>query len=737
LGVIPELNVEAARGGFRETEAGMKTGANAAYRDAFAVLALALAPLLGAPALAEQEWAQEEESAKKDGESAAETARNEYSEEIFVKGSAGTVAVSSAIATKMEIPLLLTPVSVSVVTRALSEEQNAVTVSDALRNAAGVNIQSNFGQHDFFVVRGFDSLSTGLVTTDGISEPEATFYNLYNVERVELFKGPAGFLYGANAMTGTVNLRRLKPVQDSFWGAEAGGGSFDTYNAAFDANFGGEAARSRANGLWRESDGYRDGRRSEIYGFNPVLDITTGSSSFLRFDAEGLRSEAAPDAGLPIAGAQSFDLPRKRSYQSPFDFSEQDVTRLRVHWETMTGGSWTIRNRAYWSELDWQSDGTLLNGVFPLFPGDDGLFVARTLVALDDDQRFMGDELEAQLGGEKHNWLFGVEVVERRDEFTIVPGQLPFINLFDPVETAIAPPPPLPGLSEAGDAKRQIVAPYVTDRALLSERWQLLWGVRADFMEFDDDLTGASSDDEEISPFLGLTFAPTSTLTGYLNAGRSSAPPSTRTAGALEPETSEQLELGVKKVFFDGRMHLAVAAYHLEREDIAIFDDNGFTAQTGSQRSRGVEVELAGSLGDGFRYQIACARSAAELTEFNQLVFDPATFTPVIFDRSGNDPAFAPEDLWNFWIAKSWSNGFGVGGGGRLVGEQFIAEDNVFAVDQSITFDAAAFYDFDDWKLQLNVTNIGDEEYEKRGFSSTSIIPADGTAATLTIRYRK
>ena len=240
-----------------------------------------------------------------------------------------------------------------------------------------------------------------------------------------------------------------------------------------------------------------------------------------------------------------------------------------------------------------------------------------------------------------------------------------------------------------------------------------------------------------MSPFLGLTFAPIATLTGYLNAGRSAAPPSTRAAGSLEPETSEQLELGFKKVFFSGRMHLTVAAYQLEREDIAIFDDNGFTAQTGSQRSRGVEVELAGSLGDGFRYQIACARSASELTEFNELIFVPPTFAPVVLDRSGNDPAFAPEDLWNFWIAKTWSSGFGVGGGGRLVGEQFIAEDNVFTIDQALTFDATAFYDFDDWKLALNVTNLGDEEYEKRGFSSTSIIPAEGTAAMLTISYRK
>jgi TonB-dependent siderophore receptor len=703
-------------------------------------LPIALLLLTVTPIAAQQPSAEDEAAQKKDGEAAAAgegSSNGKYSEEIFVQGTAGTAALSSSVATRMDVPLRLTPASVSVVTRALSEEQGAVTVSDALRNASGVNIQSNFGQHDYFVIRGFDSLSSGLVLTDGIAEPEATFYHLYNVERVEVLKGAGGFLYGPNPLAGAVNLLRFKPAKDSFWSAEVGGGSFGTYHGAFDANFGGERARFRLNGLYRETDGYRDGRDGQAYALNPVVDFTLGSNGLLRFDAEGLRSEARPDAGLPVSGAQSFDLPRRRSYQSPFDFSDQDVTRLRVHWETLLGGDWTLRNRAYWSELDWQSDGTLLNGVFPFFPGDDGLFVARTLVGLDDDQRWLGDQFEAQLGGERHNWLFGVEAADRRDEFTIVPAQLPFISLYHPVETATAKPPAIPGLSEAGDARRRFIAPYALDRVLLGDRWQLLAGARVDFMQFDDDITGASSRDDEISPFLGVTYAPSSTITGYFNAGRSVAPPSTRAAGSLDPEKSEQYELGMKKVLLRGRMQLAFSVYHLERDDIAIFDDNGFTAQTGKQRSQGAELEVSGSLGEGLRYQIACSRSDSELVEFNERVLVPPTFFPLVLDRSGNTPAFAPEDLWNFWIAKTFRNGFGVGGGGRFVGQQFIAEDNVFEIDQSFTLDTTAFYDWSDWKVALNLFNLTGEEYERRGFSSTSIIPADGPAAMVTITYRK
>ena len=273
----------------------MMTGSNASYRHLLAVLALVGACSVGSPLLAEQDPANEETAQTKEEKAAAEeSSSNEYSEEIFVKGSAGTSALSSSVATKMDVPLRLMPASVSVVTRALSEEQNAVTVSDALRNTSGVNVQSNFGQHDFFVVRGFDSLSGGLVLTDGLAEPEATFYNLYNVERVEVLKGPGGFLYGTNALAGTVNLLRLKPAKDAFWGAEVGGGSFDTYNAAFDANFGGDAVRFRLNGLWRESDGYRDGRESEIAAVNPVLDFSLGVEQLAALRRRGAAQRGGP-----------------------------------------------------------------------------------------------------------------------------------------------------------------------------------------------------------------------------------------------------------------------------------------------------------------------------------------------------------------------------------------------------------------------------------------------------------
>ncbi len=658
-----------------------------------------------------------------------------FSEEIFVEGSAGTAARSASIAAKVDVPLRLTPASVSVVTRALSTEQNSVTLTDALRNVSGVNVHTNAGVNDFFLIRGFDSLSGGLVLTDGVAEPEATFYQLYNVERVEVLKGPGGFLYGGNPLAGTVNLLRVKPASRKFWRAGVGAGSYDTVRGRFDVNFADNdgRARFRLNGMAHDSEGYRDDKDNNSFALNPVLDLSLGRSGELRFDVEVMENEYSPDVGLPISGAMSFDLPRKRSYQSPFDFSVQDVTRLRVDWESMIGGSLSLHNKVYSSELDWRSDGTIFNGVFPIQTGD--LFLFRILIPLDDRQLFIGDQFEAELTTMKHSWLFGLEITERRDEFQIDVTGLPPISLFDPVETATSPGPPIPGFSQFGDSRRQVIAPYFLDRVQVSDQFQVFWGARLDMMEFEDRFAGVVRDDDEVSPLLGLVYSPSPRVATYLNLGRSFSPPSTRASGELEPEESEQIEIGLKGDI-TRRMQGSLSLYHLERQNMAIFDDNGFTAQIGTQRSQGVEAELAGAIG-GLHYQLACSYNDSELVEFNELLLIPPFFTPLLLDRSGNDPAFAPRDTWNFWIAKTFANGIGVGGGGRYVGSHFIAEDNVFKVEDALSFDASVFWDRDQWRLALNLKNITDEEYDTRGFGSTSVIPAAGTSVFVSLDFRQ
>ncbi len=138
----------------------------------------------------------------------------------------------SSIAFKTPLSFLETPLSVGVVSSGLLDSQSAVGLGDALKNVSGAQAQGGFGVFETFIIRGFESLSSGLVMTDGSPEPEVGFYDLYNIERVEVLKGPSAFLYGGNALSGTVNLARKKPTGDTFAHFRFGYGQFNTRRAA-------------------------------------------------------------------------------------------------------------------------------------------------------------------------------------------------------------------------------------------------------------------------------------------------------------------------------------------------------------------------------------------------------------------------------------------------------------------------------------------------------------------------
>jgi outer membrane receptor protein involved in Fe transport len=142
----------------------------------------------------------------------------------------------STVATRMPTLAQDLPLSVATVGRPLLDEQGALVLGDALENVSGVNVATGFGVFDFFVVRGFDSLTGGLVLTDGLPEPESTFYPMYNVRQVEVLKGPGSFLLGGNPLAGAVQLDRKQPQAKTFANAVVGYGRYDTFETSLDAN---------------------------------------------------------------------------------------------------------------------------------------------------------------------------------------------------------------------------------------------------------------------------------------------------------------------------------------------------------------------------------------------------------------------------------------------------------------------------------------------------------------------
>jgi iron complex outermembrane recepter protein len=655
-----------------------------------------------------------------------------FSEEVDVAVEAPGTATDTTVL-KLPVPLQTTPASVSLVPAALMTEQDAIVLGDALKNAPGVNVAPGFGTFDFFTIRGFDSLSSGLVLTDGASEPESTFYPTYNLKRVEVVRGPAAFLYGTNPLAGAVNLVRKQPTSGRYADVTLGYGSYTDLEGALDGNYmsrDGQIA-VRMNGLYQQADGYRDGREGGFRGCNPALTWKPNDATRLTLNVEYMRAEFAPDSGIPVLGDTLATVPRTQSYQSPLDASRQDLYRYRLDFERTVNDRLTVRDKVYYTDLKWDSNGSLINGTFP---SPIGSLVARSLVMLDDQQKLFGNQAEAALtfktGRVAHTLLGGFEVSHMTDTFTQDVAFLPLITLENPVDTTTSPVFPIPQLGQKGDSRSLIFAPYVADRIVFSPKLQATIGGRLDVLDYDDPLNSTSRDATKLSPLGGIVFSPVPSVSLYASAGSAFGAPSTQVYGPREPETSRQLEIGTKVSFLGGKARAGIAGYDLKRENMAIPDSSGLLRQIGDQSSRGVEMDLSAELPKNFSATFAYAWNDSELTRFAetlQIALDPPAFA--IVDRSGNTPAFAPRHILNLWASKLIGHGLRVGLGARYVSEQFIAENNDFQIKSYFLLDAMASYTRGRITASLNLKNLTDREYETRGFGPYSAIPGNPLAA--------
>lgn len=648
------------------------------------------------------------------------------------------VAKFSSIAAKSSVPLFRTPVSIGVVTSAIIQSQNGITLSDALNNVSGVNPQSGLGIFDYFIIRGFNSLENGLILYDDIIEPEATIYNLYNIERVEVLKGPGAFLYGGSPLSGTINLVRKQPVFRNFALFSGSAGSFQTYRGNVDAGFSKPEIgfASRINGIWQQSVLYRKDKQNEVYAINPSFTWQINNSSQLNVNVEYFNSKSKPDAGLPLVYNpikfelnEIADVPRDFSYQTPFDDSDQRLIRTQVKFIKKINSNLSLKNNFYFTDLDWFSRGTILNGAFP---GVGSYNVIRSLQRLDYRQKFFGNQLEIHysLGSSNfgHKIVTGLEVNRLNDLFSIdIIPQIPSINLKNPEETFQENSIQFYTV-QSGDAKNTVIAPYFLDVISLGKNVNIFLGGRYDYITFKDDIDNTDQQFKKLSPMFGFNYTVLSNLALFGNIGKSFAPPSSRVVGNLEAEESNQIELGIKKNWLDGKIRSTVSVYQLKKDNIAIPDRNGFSKQIGSQESRGIEIEFTGQMTDRCASLFSYSYTDATLTEFSEMinVGIDGSGNPILMylDHSGNTSAFAPKHIVNFWHTREIGSHVGIGAGFRYVSDQFIYEDNIFKIDDYFTVDATVFYNLGKNRLFLNVKNLTDEKYEMRGFGAASVIPA-------------
>jgi catecholate siderophore receptor len=662
---------------------------------------------------------------------------------------------------KLVKPLLETPQMVSVIKKELLQEQGAYNLMDALRNTPGITMQlgenGNTAAGDTFQMRGFATQSS--VFVDGVRDLGAITRDTFNVEQVEVVKGPAGADVGRGAASGYINLASKAAILDDVTSGTASINNGNNKRVTADINRKiGDTTAVRLN-VFKQDGGVagRDQVESNGYGIAPSIAVGLGQKSRAYFYSQHIRQNNVPDGGIPTVGLKGFynantlllNAPKVDSenfYGSVNDFEKVEADMATAKFEFDLNDTTVLRNITRYGQSSMKRVVTGINGLTAT-GAQDTWTVARSRQGLDQSNEIIANQTSINssfdTAGLKHSLSAGVELLmEKQNTNTLaVPTGVvvPAANLYKPDANVSLPVPVKNGATAEGQTKT--VALYLFDAIDLNDAWQLNTGLRYERYNTESRTVSLSTaaanptlpvgtlipakvtkSDDLLSWKLGSVYkvakngrlygvyATSLTPPGSSNFSLSSA--ANNVNGPLaDPQKTTNLELGTKWDLLDKSLSLTAAFYRTDSTNEIVQVDsvtNAF-AQFGKRRVEGFEIGVVGQINPDWQVTAGAATMK----------------TKVLQGSTGNNAAgaatrWSPDLTATLWSSYKITPAFTIGGGLRYTSEQKrvidpsanLAVQNMPNIASSWVADAVASYQVNrNLSLQFNVANLTDKAY--------------------------
>ncbi|TSJ77155.1 TonB-dependent receptor domain-containing protein [Rariglobus hedericola] len=674
---------------------------------------------------------------------------------------------------KFTQPLLDTPQTVVVVPKEIFNQQGATTLSDVLRNTPGITFTAgengNVASGDTFTMRGFDS--SGSIFVDGTRDTGAFSRDVFNIEQVEIAKGPAGADNGRGGSSGYVNLATKSPSLQNFttaalsYGLSEGGGDPQS-RAAIDTNIAldkspvpGTAFRLN---LMAQDSGVpgRDYVENTSTGVAPSFAFGLGTPTRLILSGSYVKQDNRPDSGLPAAflpgnplGATlpSGPVDQSNFYGTKADY--EDVTSLgftaRIEHDLTPDNR--ITNQTRYAKTDRKAMTTYI-GPNPYTAPN---VFARRIINESENKIFSNQTnftTKFETGFLTHDVSTGLDAT-REDQYTpsyqsvLASGTaFPGSSILDPnlITDAYNPDPNrpivVPGRVANGafsEAEIDTVAVYLFDTIHITERFLINGSMRAERYWITGTslatpstttpvpvLSRVKTSDDLYSWKVGAAYKPLPNGTIYAAYGNSQTPPGTNfafsaTAGnandpGVEPQEAQNYEIGTKWEFFQGRLSTNLAAFRSLNTNVAT--NIGTTAipvivYDAEQQVDGIELGISGKITK--EWLVFGGFSWLDTTNTTSAGAPPAA-------GSGAELRFTPKYSGNLWTTYALPFHLTIGGGVQY-SESVARSTSTTAVPTASTITGVPSY----WlvnalvayevsknlTVRLNVNNLLDEQY--------------------------
>lgn len=479
----------------------------------------------------------------------ASGAQDKKLKELTVTAAAeGAYKAESASSPKLTQPLLDTTQTITVIKKEVLAQQGAGSLVEALRNTPGITLQlgenGNTSAGDTFQMRGFSAQTS--IFLDGIRDLGAVSRDVFNIEQIDVSRGPAGTDVGRGAAAGYINLASKLPGQTDASSATLSYDSGERVRATADLNRKlGATSAFRINVL--AQDGGQMGRKvieKKTIGVAPSLAFGLGTPTRVYLFSQHTRQDGMPDGAIPAVGIPGFysthaapavqaalisapKVDRENFYGFDSDYEKVDADMATIKIEHQLGASSMLTNTSRYGKSNIDRVLTGVNAIdprpsttTPVVPGPlDTWQVARTRQSVLQENRILANTTnivtEFATGGLTHTVSTGLEFMNE-EQFTparIVvaaatgTGSAPAANLYNPNRNDPLPAftPYLNGQFTKGSTTTAAV--YAFDTIKLSEQWQINGGLRVE--HYNTDTSAAAPSTAAANPTL-----PVGTLLG-------------------------------------------------------------------------------------------------------------------------------------------------------------------------------------------------------------------------------
>ena len=652
-------------------------------------------------------------------------------DEIIIKGR--VLQQDQVNAVKTPTPIIDVPQSLTIITSDEISQRGFTSVGQIINYTPGVNNSQGEGHRDAIVFRGIRSTADFYI--DGYRDDVQYYRPLYNLEQVEILRGPNALLFGRGGTGGILNRVTKKGViGETFLGYKAGVDTFGEFGVELDGNYDvGNGAAIRINAMYENLNNHRDFYDGDRYGVNPTAHVEIGSSTTLDISYEYVNHDRFIDRGIPTG---TDGRPVEAFQDIVFGDPDLNFTELEAH--------------LFRASL--QHDFTdFLKGNVGVFYGDyDKVYsnfyasgynqaATPTVVTLDgyidttDRQNLIvsGNLVgEIETAGIGHTLIFGGEYINTssdQDRFnafwnTTSDDNENFIisrplNLRGGVGVNSSGNPTANSFTtDLNDDTRvtiNVFSAYIQDQIEVTEWLQLVGGIRFDSFDIEVNNIVASEirsrTDEEYSPRGGVIIKPVENLSIYASYSKTFLPRSGEqfaningTNNQLDPDEFENKELGIK---WDFTPALSLTAAYFQNEQTRAARDN----ITGENfEVRGLEVE-------GFELQLQGQLTDDLFISAGYSYLDGETATGAI-------PRELPEHMASFWGTYQVTDKIGLGLGVIYQDDSLVTDGSTATLPAYTRVDAAAYYDVtDDIRVQVNVENLTDTLYFPNSHSTHQI----------------